>query len=365
MTVLHNIPGCCCHWPLRLASAWLLLIPLARKAGWVDHPGGRKLHLDATPLVGGVAIFLALAAGFAMSPIPTIDYDLFCLVVIACAAALLLTGLVDDLYNLSATLRFLLQVGICLLMVKFGHTRLEDLGSLFSGDVLELGWMAVPITVFAAMGVINSFNLIDGMDGLSSTFFLVAAGGMALFATSVAILWLLIIAIGAVLGFMLLNARLPWNEKARVFLGDAGSLMLGFILAWCFIRLGNGPDQVFMPMTAVWLFAVPLLDASCLIWRRWGEGRSAFAADQNHLHHAFSRAVSAWSKPGCAWLCCSRPGGFGIGFEMSKLPEWLSFYTFMAVAFMYYFYLKHSWASQRFLGRHFIHHDFILEEGYT
>jgi UDP-GlcNAc:undecaprenyl-phosphate GlcNAc-1-phosphate transferase len=285
------------------------------------------------------------------------------------AGALLLTGLIDDLYELSATLRFLLQVGICLLLVKFGNARLEDLGQLFSGNVLQLGWMSIPITVFAAMGVINSFNLIDGMDGLSGTLFLVAAGGMALFAAlagSNALLWLLVLSMASVLGYLSLNARLPWNEKARVFLGDAGTLMLGFLLAWCFIRLGSGPRRVFMPMTAVWLFAVPLLDTSTLIWRRWREGRSAFAADQNHLHHAFLRAgfsvEQTWAR---IFLLALALAVLGIGFELSRLPEWLSFYTFMLVAFTYYFYLKHSWATQRFLGRHFIHHDFIYENRYA
>jgi len=119
-------------------------------------------------------------------------------------------------------------------------------------------------------------------------------------------------------------------------------------------------------MTAVWLFAVPLLDTSTLIWRRWREGRSAFSADQNHLHHAFLRAgysvEQTWVRMA---LLAVALAVFGIGFEMSRLPEWLSFYTFMTVAFMYYFYLKHSWATQRFLGRHFIHHDFIIEDRYS
>ena len=351
------------------AGLAFLMIPLARKTGWVDRPGGRKLHLDATPLVGGMAVYVALAAAVAVSPIPHLPHHSFCLVMLLGAGALLLTGLIDDLYELSPISRFLLQVGICLLMVQFGNARLEDLGQLFSGDVLQLGWMSIPITVFAAMGVINSLNLIDGMDGLSGTLFLVAAGGMALFAAlagSSALFWLLLIAMASVLGYLLLNARFPWNEKARVFLGDAGTLMLGFLLAWCFIRLGNGPSRAFMPMTAVWLFALPLLDTSTVIWRRWREGRSAFSADQNHLHHAFLRAgfsvEQTWARISLLALTLAV---FGIGFELSRLPEWLSFYTFMVMAFGYYFYLKHSWATQRFLGRHFIHHDFTFEDWYA
>ena len=115
-------------------------------------------------------------------------------------------------------------------------------------------------------------------------------------------------------------------------------------------------------MTAVWFFAVPLLDTTSLIWRRWRAGRSAFAADQNHLHHAFLRAgfsvESTWAMITLAAVIFAT---IGIGFELSRLPEWVSFYSFMVVAFVYYFYLKHSWLSQKFLGRHFIHHDFSIE----
>lgn len=350
------------------AIAWLL-IPVARKTGWVDHPGERKVHDDAVPLVGGVAVYLSFAAAITLSPVPELEIGPFYLPLLAGAAALLLTGLVDDLRNLSPTLRFLLQVGICALMIRFTGVQLNDFGQLFSGNVLSLGGVAIPITVFAAMGVINSFNLIDGMDGLSGTLFLIATAGMVLFAGLAGqfeMLWILLIAITAVLGFLLINARFPWNDRARVFLGDAGSLMLGFILAWCFIRLGSGTERAFMPMTAVWLFAVPLLDTTTLMWRRWREGRSAFSADQTHLHHAFMRAGysvgQTWALMSLLALALAL---FGIGFELSRLPEWLSFYTFMLIAFIYYFYLKHSWASQCFLGRHFIHHDFTIDQGYA
>jgi len=353
---------------LSAGLAWLL-IPIALKLGWVDQPDVRKVHEDATPPAGGPAIFVALVVAAALVPAPALLVQPFFIALLAGCMVLMLTGLFDDLHGLSAILRFALQVIVCLLIIQWTGVRLDDFGSLFSGDVLELGWLAVPITVFAAMGVINSFNLIDGMDGLSGIIFIVATAGMAMFAAlagHAAMLWFLLIAMAAVTGFMLINARFPWNPKARVFLGNSGALVLGLLLAWCFIRLGSGADRAFMPMTAVWLFAVPLLDTSTQIRRRWSEGRSAFSADQNHLHHAFLRAGYT---VGQAWraitLLALVLAGAGIGFELSELPEWISFYTFMAVAFTYYFYLKHCWGAQRFLGRHFIHHDFEIKEGYA
>jgi len=370
MTVLAQHSWLLVPLAVLLAVAFIfLLVPLAHKFGWVDHPNARKVHDDATPLVGGVAIFMALSGLIWLSPISTLASGPFYLVLLWGAFAMLLTGLVDDLIGLTATIRFIIQIGLCLLMVRYAHVHLTDFGQLFTSSVFTLGWAAVPITVFAAMGVINAFNLIDGMDGLSGTIFLIAAAGMLLFAVlsaDWAVFWLLLITMASVLGFLLLNARLPWNEKARVFLGDAGALMLGFILAWCFIRLGSGSEPAMMPMTAVWLFALPLLDTSTLIWLRWRDGRSAFSADQHHLHHAFLRAgYSVGQTWAVMLLLASGLAVIGIGFEFSGLPDWLSFYTFMALAFVYYFYVKHSWATQCFLGRHFIHHDFTIEEGYA
>jgi UDP-GlcNAc:undecaprenyl-phosphate GlcNAc-1-phosphate transferase len=350
------------------AGAGWLLTPVALRTGWIDRPGARKVHDEPTPLTGGIAVLLGLIAGHVVTGYLAAG-DIFVPVVLAGGGVLLITGLADDLGEISATLRFLVQLGVCLLVVRYTGIRLEDFGSLFSPALFGLGWFTLPVTVFAAMGVINAFNLIDGLDGLAGSLFIVAAAGLVLFAGlagEAAVRWLLLVSIAAVAGFLALNARWPWNTRARLFLGDSGSLLLGFLLAWCCIRLGSGPQRALMPMTAVWLVAVPLLDTSTLIWTRWREGRSAIIADQRHLHHAFLRAGFS---AGQAWLAISllaiALGAAGVGFELAGVPDYLSFYSFMAFAFTYYFYLRHSWAAQRFLGRHFIHHDFVIEEGYA
>lgn len=266
-------------------------------------------------------------------------------------------------------IRLLLQILACMFVLRFTGWYLEDFGPLFSTAVVELGWAALPITVFAVLGVINSFNLVDGMDGLAGSLFLLGALGSMAFAIpsgNLDMAWFLALAVMAVLGFLLLNARFRWNRSARVFLGDAGSLMLGFLLAWSLIRLGGGENRAFMPMTAVWLIAVPLLDTASLIWRRWREGRSAIHADQNHLHHLFLRAgFTVEATWGSIVGFASFLAGIGVLIEVTNLPNWLSFYTFMLIAFSYYFYLKHCWSAQKFLGRHFIHHDFEIDEFVT
>jgi len=369
-----NLPQ---HWwilPLTVMLATglaLLLIPLARKSSLVDHPGERRVHESVTPLVGGPALFITLAVVLAYTMPGNLFTEAHFLQALGIGSLMMVvTGMTDDYRHLSAALRFLVQMAACLVMILYADVRLDDFGRLFWDEVLTLGWLAGPITIFAAMGVINSFNMIDGMDGLAGTIFLVAAAGMALFADRAGqadILWLLLVSMAAVVGFMMLNARLPWNKQARVFLGDSGSLLLGFILAWCFISLGNDHNETgaraFMPMAAVWLLAVPLLDTTTQIWRRRRAGKSAFSADQNHLHHAFLRAGfsvrETWLN---IFLLALALGGVGILFEISPLPDYISFWAFMAFAFTFYFYMRHSWNTQRFLGRNFIYHDFTIEE---
>ncbi len=342
----------------------MLLIPLAHKTKLLDYPSKRKVHDSVTPMVGGLAIFITLA----IAVLWTMPSAPFIQALGLGSLLMLITGIAADRLELSAALRFLVQIGACLLMVLYGDVRLEDFGRLLYNGVLTLGWLAGPITIFSALGVINAYNMIDGMDGLAGMIFTVAAAGMALFAALAGqgeVLWILLLSISAVLGFMALNARLPWNKKARVFMGDGGSLVLGFILAWSFIALGSDHNETgaraFMPMTAVWLLALPLLDTTSLMWRRWRSGRSATSTDQNYLHHAFLRAgfsvIQTWLM---ITLVALVAGAVGILFELTHTPDYVSFWTFMAFAIPYASYMKKSWQTQRFLSRNFIYNDFDL-----
>ena len=339
------------------AALVLLLLPLARHWGWLDQPDVRKTHRQPTPLVGGVAVFVAffaVAVGLTGSAAPLAP-------LLVASAIVLITGLVDDRRPLGAPVRFLAQGLACAVMVFWGGVLLTDFGQLFGPFTLGLGWLAVPITVFAALGVINAFNMIDGLDGLSGSVFVIAAAAMAVLAAvagradTAALLTLMI---GAVLGFLALNLRLPWNRRARTFLGDSGSVLLGFWLAWMFIDLGNGSragvERAFAPMTAVWLIGVPLLDTTRLMRNRWKAGRSAFEADRHHLHHAF---LAAGFTVGQAWWgivgLSALFAAVGVGFELAGAPDWVSFYTFIAAGLVYLRVMKRAWSRERFLGRAF------------
>ena len=344
-------------WPVFLASAGislvlcLLLMPVARKTGLLDHPAERKVHSDSVPLVGGTAIYLTmilvitLATPYAVETLPLI---------IACGM-MLVVGMIDDLRELSPFIRFVIQILACCIMVFVSDVVLTDFGSLMWNGVLYLGWMSVLITIFAALGVINAFNMMDGIDGLSSMIFIVASTAMAWLAfqaghtTNAAIL---IIAAGATLGFFLLNARLPWNKRARVFLGDSGSVFLGLLLAWQFIDLGSGDDRAFAPITAVWLLGIPLLDTTLLMVRRKLNGGSPFAADQHHLHHAFLRAGFSVTQTtiiitGLVLITTT----IGLTGQILAWPEYLMFYAYIAFGLVYYRTMSRCWRDHRFLGR--------------
>lgn len=345
------------QWPFLLESAGvslllcLLLMPVARKTGLLDHPAERKVHRDPVPLVGGAAIYLAmilmiiLATPYAVETLP---------LMIACGM-MLVVGMIDDVRELSAFIRFVIQILACCIMVFVSDVVLTDFGSLMWNGVLYLGWTSIPFTIFSALGVINAFNMMDGIDGLSSMIFIVAASAMAWLAlqaghTTNAVV--LIIAAGATLGFFLLNARLPWNKRARVFLGDSGSVFLGLLLAWQFIDLGNGDDRAFAPITAVWLLGIPLLDTTLLMVRRKLNGGSPFDADQHHLHHAFLRAGFSVTQTtiiitGLVLFTTT----VGLAGHILAWPEYMMFYTYIVFGLVYYRTMSRCWRDHRFLGR--------------
>ena len=344
-------------WLLLLATASIsmvlcfVLTPLAKRIGLLDHPSERKVHRSATPLVGGIAAFIALT----MAVILSTPYSVESIPLLAACGLMLITGIFDDLHELSPKTRFIIQIIACCIMIFGSGVVLTDFGSLMWNGVLPLGWFSIPITIFAALGVINAFNMMDGIDGLSSMIFIVAGTAMAWLAMisgHTLNATLLIIAVGATIGFFMLNARLPWNKRARVFLGDSGSLFLGLFLAWQFIDLGNGDDRAFAPITAVWFLGVPLVDTIRLMVQRWKKGGSSMEADQFHLHHAFLKAgfSVAQTVAGIALLVLFTTT-IGLVGHLQGWPEYWMFYGYIAFGLAYLYVMRVCWHHGRFLGR--------------
>jgi UDP-GlcNAc:undecaprenyl-phosphate GlcNAc-1-phosphate transferase len=228
-------------------------------------------------------------------------------------------------------------------MALVGDGIPHHLGDLFGLGEVELGGWAVPFTLFGAVGVINAFNMLDGLDGLAGGVALVAVGWLIVLCLTAPTLLqqgdisALLALVAAVAGFLAFNLRHPWQARARVFMGDAGSTMLGFVLSWFMVHLSQGDRAAMAPMTAVWILALPLMDTIAVMFRRIRAGRSPFAADRQHLHHLLlgyglsEGQVTIWLLGG-AFVT----GGLGVLANELDVPDYWQFYIFAAVFLLYY-----------------------------
>jgi len=264
-----------------------LVIPFLRQialtVGLTDKPDTRKRHLGEIPPVGGIAIFLTLVVGEILS-----SGNLLPSTLLALCLALVILGVVDDIRNLSAMFRLCVQIVVALLMVVFADVRIESVGSIIGGDALEFGYItSLLFTVMCTVGVINAINMIDGLDGLSGSVLAVTFVSLGVLAgvhgETVTALTLFMIT-GSLLAFLFYNSRLV-RDKASIFLGDAGSMMLGLILVWFLVEMTQGSDRVLSPVAAGWMFGLPLMDTVAVMVGRILNKRSPFEAGRDHLHH--------------------------------------------------------------------------------
>lgn len=290
-----------------------LCFPLAHRLGLYDVPGGRKQHDAPTLYVGGIFIVVAVALSFLIFDRKT---GLSASTFLAGSFLLALVGFLDDFRGLSARTRFAFQITVALMIIYVAHIQVENLGDVFGVAYVRLGWLAAPFTVFAVVGVINALNMIDGSDGLAGGLALTALllfSAFALYAGNLEMVARLLTVAAAVTGFLLWNMRFPWQPRARVFLGNAGSMVLGFVIAWAAVRLTQNTAHPVSPVLGPWVVAIPLIDCITLAFRRIRQGNSPFKADRNHIHHllldaGFSVGTIAWGLMGLSFAL-----GIGAG----------------------------------------------------
>ncbi len=330
-------------------ASGLALVPLATSLHWVDQPGGHKVHEGRPPLVGGLAIYLGLVVAAFFLPHPPENLLPF----LAGATLLLAVGAIDDLVKLPPAPRFAAQIGAALIMTYWGGLVVGDLGPLFGGADLELGVFAVPFTLLAVVGVINAVNMIDGLDGL--------AGGLVLIALSVLSLAaiqtghgaqgeLLLIAAGAVLAFLLFNFRFPGRRRALMFMGDGGSLLLGYAIAWALTDLSQGPDRAVAPVTTLWILAVPLFDTVGAMLRRILKGQSPFQADRQHFHHVLLAAGLSVGRSVALMLGLAAVMALiGYGAERAGVPNGVMMLAILLLFSAYFWALRRAWRIMKSL----------------
>lgn len=266
--------------------AALIMVPALCKwaldNGALDQPDRRKVHKQATPRLGGVAIF----AAFLFSILIFKEISLEMRGLLAGALIVFITGLADDLYGLSPKKKFFGQIVGCLITILVGDLYLANLGDLFGFGVLVLPtWFSIPFTLFAVVGVINAINLIDGLDGLAGGVSVVALAAFLLIdlhAGSGETMLICAALLGAILGFLKYN-----TYPARIFMGDVGSLVVGFLLGFLAIKLTQRPGQTISPVVPVLILGLPIIDTIWVMTRRILRRCSPFRPDMTHLHHQF------------------------------------------------------------------------------
>lgn len=324
---------------------------LAPVVGLIDSPNERKAHEGDIPLVGGIAIFAGLLLVLAFKG-SLADHWAFFLA----AGLLVATGIWDDKFGVSPHPRLLMQSLAVLIIAVPGRGYISDLGTILPAiGTLNLGWMGIPFTVFAGVGLINAFNMSDGVDGLCGTLTLVALTGLGIAAGMAgreSELILILALAGGVIGFLMFNVRLPRRKQAMVFLGDAGSYLMGLAVIYLAMRLSQGQERAINPVTALWFCMLPLLDTVGMILRRIRRGKSPFSPDREHLHHVFLLAnfsvTTTWLGLAAVATTGMIIGLFGL---IAGIPESIMFALFLILGVWYYGMLIRTWKALRFFSR--------------
>ncbi|VAW46525.1 Undecaprenyl-phosphate alpha-N-acetylglucosaminyl 1-phosphate transferase [hydrothermal vent metagenome] len=310
---------------------------VALRVGLVDVPNVRKIHAKPVPLVGGLVLFIMAVVLLSM----TNNVNAFSFYLLTATGLVVIVGLLDDLYQLSALWRFIVQIIASLVVIYFSNVQLYTFGLLLYPDwEMNLGIFAIPITVFGVVGVINSINMADGIDGLAGMTFFIPVLALALLAGSNDFsLWLLLLLI-CVMIFVVFNK----SVRNKVFLGDNGSLLLGFILAWLLVYFSQGSQATIKPITALYLVGLPVYDTIFVMLKRILSHQSPFKPDNTHLHHLFlAKGLSQTRTLFVVVALQTAMVVLGLVFLHINLAEYYQFYLFILMSAIYYFIMHKIW----------------------
>lgn len=261
------------------AAVTAILTPLARKTaikvGLVDQPNSRRINKTPMPTGGGMAIFAGFFAASLIVEIPHFE------ITALCAFLILILGLIDDRFELSPGVKFGGQFLTVLIYVLWGP-RIEFMSNPFGG-MFYLGKLAIPLTMLWVLTLINIMNFVDGLDGLTVGITFISAVALSTLAWTLqrydAALLAVILA-GASLGF------LPFNfNPAKVYLGDGGALLSGFLLAAVSTEGALKGAATIGLSVPILILAVPVTDLLCAVVRRTQRGIPFYQADRSHFHH--------------------------------------------------------------------------------
>ncbi|ANY66946.1 undecaprenyl-phosphate alpha-N-acetylglucosaminyl 1-phosphate transferase [Paenibacillus sp. BIHB 4019] len=315
----------------------LVMTPLVKKfaffVGAIDKPNHRKVHTRIMPRMGGLAIYAAFVAGFLLlfpfipdGMLTDANMNMIKALLVG-GTIIILIGALDDRFELSAKVKLLGQLAAASVVV-FGFGIKIDLVNIPFGDAMQpiAGWIAVPITILWIVGVTNAINLIDGLDGLAAGVSGIAISTiliMAIIMGNIPIILLCSLLLGGIVGFLFFNFH-----PAKIFMGDSGSLFLGFSLA-TLSMIGFKQVTIVSFVTPLLIIGVPLSDTFFAIVRRWVNKRPIFAPDKGHLHHCLQELGFSHRRTVLIiWCVAAIFGGFAIlqsTVIQSTAANWVTF----------------------------------------
>lgn len=283
--------------------AYFKILKIAKDKGLVDNPDARKLQKTPIPVMGGIAVFIGVAAGLLMAGVLSgqlvgITRTAYLLPIVMAMVVMLYTGAMDDIVGLTPRARFVIEILTVLGLIYGGGGCIDSLHGVLG--VQEFSWwIGVPLTVFAGVGIINAVNMVDGVNGLSSGLCMAVASlfGVAFVKSGD---WS-----NAVLAFIMVASLLPFyvhnvfGNRSRMFIGDAGTMVMGVLMVWFVMSVlrSDSPVVYYSGATGVGLVAmmlaflsVPVFDTLRVMTMRMVHGRSPFSPDKTHLHHVFIAA---------------------------------------------------------------------------
>lgn len=268
------------------------MLKFAQRHNIYDNPEARKLQREPVPVMGGWVVFIGAIAGF-------VCYCLFrqrvlLVPVLVAMLVMLLVGSWDDIKKLSPTTKFVIEIIVVTVLALVNGAPINDLHGLWG--VHEFSpWIAWPLTVFGCVGIINAINMVDGIDGLSSGLCIMAFGFLGLlffYAADFSHAALAAAVIGGLIPFFVMNV---FGGQSKMFIGDAGTLMLGIVLSEMVMSLLNSNSVCYINLPksfstvafALAVLAIPVFDTLRVMFGRISRGESPFYPDKTHLHHAF------------------------------------------------------------------------------
>ncbi|AKO94730.1 MULTISPECIES: glycosyltransferase family 4 protein [Priestia] len=297
----------------------ILLTPLVKKLAFVvgatDKPNKRKVHQRIMPRLGGLAIFFSFIIGFLiMQP-----DNKFAWPIVLGSIIIIITGVLDDIIELSAKYKLAGQLLAAAVVVIYGDVKVVSINLPFDG-MLHFGFLSIPITILWIVGITNAINLIDGLDGLAagvSSICLITVSGVAIMMNDPFVVTMGVITLGSTLGFLLYNFH-----PAKIFMGDTGALFLGYIISVLSL-LGFKGVTVISFILPIIVLGVPISDTFFAIVRRIVKKQPLSAPDKSHLHHCLIRV--GYSHRQTVLIIYAMSAVFGLAaIILSKVDMWAS-----------------------------------------